>query len=336
MVSELRINSGAFLKLLTAFEPQGLDRATLMAAAELDPSHVNDKDARIPIERLHLLWELVLARVCRRDAALLGASRYAPSDYGLVGFVAMNCETLGEALAQAIRFLALWTDDPQIRLDDGTLSLVDRGTFADRPGLRLAIEATLAELVQAARTATGQPIAPLAVHLTHPAPPDTAPFEEFFGTRVSFGQPANAVRFSGEQLALKLPRAEPALGEFLRGLAHDALAKRPTRDPSPLDRARRLIAEELQSGVPELPAIARRLAVSERTLRRRLAEEQTSFRALLDETRGELARGYVTDPRIPLTEVAFLLGFSDPSAFHRAFRRWTGATPAEFRRRGHS
>src|SRR5262249_16896150 len=104
-------------------------------------------------------------------------------------------------------------------------------------------------------------------------------------------------------------------------------------DDSPLDRMRELIAEALQSGVPTLDQIAKKMATSERTLRRRLEAEGTSFRALLDETRARLARSYVSDRRMPLSEVAFLLGFPEPSAFHRAFKRWTETTPSAWRAR---
>jgi AraC-like DNA-binding protein len=93
------------------------------------------------------------------------------------------------------------------------------------------------------------------------------------------------------------------------------------------------VAEELSRGVPTVEDVARRMATSERTLRRRLEEGGSSFRELLDDTRERLARNYVRDRRMALSEVAFMLGFSEPSAFHRAFKRWTGTTPAAFRSR---
>lgn len=100
-----------------------------------------------------------------------------------------------------------------------------------------------------------------------------------------------------------------------------------------MERLRHLIAEALQNGVPELPALARSLGMSERSLRRRLDELGTSFRDVLDAVRKELALNHVKDRRLSLSEVAFLLGFSEPSTFHRAFKRWTGDTPAAFRAR---
>ena len=141
------------------------------------------------------------------------------------------------------------------------------------------------------------------------------------------------MRFALEQLGMELPKADPQLGALLARFAQDALARRSGQEPAPLDQVHQLIAEALQQGLPTLGQIARRMAVSERTLRRRLEEQGTTFRAVLDETRARISRSYVSDRRLPLSEVAFLLGFSEPSAFHRAFKRWTGSTPAAFRSR---
>jgi AraC-like DNA-binding protein len=116
-------------------------------------------------------------------------------------------------------------------------------------------------------------------------------------------------------------------------MANQALAKRAS-EPSPLDRIREIIAEELVRGEPSLERVAKRMATSGRTLRRRLEENGTTFRALLDAARADLARSYVQDRRISLSEVAFMIGFSEPSAFNRAFKRWTDTTPAAWRARG--
>jgi AraC-like DNA-binding protein len=326
------IASGAFRKLTTAIQEAGRDPASVLTEVGVDPALVADQDARIPLDRLHALWEAVLAIVPGADGAMLGAERYSPGDYGLVGFVAMNSPTLGEALRQAVRFLGLWTDDPGVELrEDGTLLVEYRTKFEDRLGVRFATEATHAEFLNAARLSTGQHIVPLEVRFEHIGPRDPAPHEAFFGCKVCFRADTTAMVFRQEDLALPLPKADAQLGEYLRSIAGQALAKRGGDDPSPLDRIRTLIAEELQRGVPGQEQVAKLLGMSERTLRRRLEEEGTSFREVLDETRAHLARSYVADQRIPLSEVAFLLGFSEPSAFHRAFKRWTGTTPSTFR-----
>jgi len=328
------IASGAARKLLEALSSAGVEPGALLAEVGLDAAVVADRDARVPIERLHALWDAALRRVPRLDGALFGAESYTPGDYGLVGFVAMNSATLGEAARHVVRYLGLWTDDPAVTLhDDGTLAFTYRTRFADGPGLRISTEAGPAEVLHGARLLTQRRLTAREVRFTHPAPVDTAAHDAFFGCRVRFGARDNVMVFHAEDLALPLPKADAQLGAFLRGMANEALHKREGVEPTPIDRIRQIIAEDLQQGVPSLDQVARRLSTTERTLRRRLDEQGTSFRELLDETRAELARSYVRDPRVPLAEVAFLLGFSEPSAFHRAFKRWTSATPAAFRAR---
>ena len=143
--------------------------------------------------------------------------------------------------------------------------------------------------------------------------------------------PDNALVLRPDDLPVPLPRGDAQLGAFLRGAASQALAKREVQPTSPLDQARAIIAEELARGAPTIEVVARRMATSTRTLRRRLDDSGTSFRELLDATRAELARTYVRDRRMPLAEVAFMLGFSEASTFHRAFKRWTKMTPAAWR-----
>jgi len=329
------ISSAALAKLIAALREAGLDPAPACAEAGFDPALCDDVDARVPVATLHALWESVLQRAPSVDAALLGARRYVPGDYGLVGFVCMNCGTLGEALTHAVRYLGLWTDEPGMRLEqNGTLEIFSRAAFADRPGLRCTTEAAAAEILQGARLVTQTPdLAPVEVRFAHPGPADRSAHEDFFGATVRFGGRRTLLRFAAAQLAAPLPRADAQLGTYLRGLANEALARRRPADPEPALTValRGLLADELQRGVPALGVLARRLALSERTLRRRLEQEGTTYRALLEQTRAALARGYVQDRRLPLSEVAFLLGFSEPSAFHRAFKRWTGATPSAYR-----
>jgi AraC-like DNA-binding protein len=327
------IASGAIEKLLNTVRAEGVDPGPLCAEAALDPAICEDRDARVSLHTLHALWEAALRRIPRHDLALLGAQRYLPGDYGLVGFVCMNAATLGEGCAQLARFLRLWTDDPGVELRaDGRLEVVYRTRFAERPGLRCATEASLAQLLHGARLVTQTALVPEEACFAHAGPPDTGAHEAFFGAPVRFSQPTTHLRLTAEQLAAPLPRADAQLGAFLRDLATAALAQEGAEEPL-VDQLRRAISEALRTGVPTLAQLAADMATSERTLRRRLGEHGWSFRALLDATRMDLARSYVKDRSIPLAEVAFLLGFSEPSAFHRAFKRWTAMTPRAFRQK---
>ncbi|CAN5924234.1 AraC family transcriptional regulator [soil metagenome] len=337
----LTIARGALLKMLVALHELGVDAeavrleaglpADVMNDASLPADVVNDAGGRIPIASLHAAWAAAGRRLCRSDAALLVARHYVPGDYGLVGFVAMNGATLADALAQIVRFGSLWTDDPVFALgEDGTLDCRCRTSSPCGPGVRYAHEAGLAELLSAARLVTQTRLSPREVHFAHPGPADPSAHEAFFGCPVRFDARETALLFLRETLALPLPKADAQLGAFLTEMATDALGRR-TRESSPPERIKEIIGEELRRCLPPLEQIARRLATSERTLRRRLEEEGTSFRTLLDETRAELAQSYVRDGKLSLSEVAFLVGFSETSAFNRAFKRWTGSPPSAWR-----
>jgi AraC-like DNA-binding protein len=332
--SEPTIASGALRKLFSFVREMGFDAEAVRERANVPREVLDDVDARVTISMLHDAWEAVAERIPRDDAALLTAKHYAPGDYGLVGFVAMACPTLDAALEQVVRYVGIWTEEPEFLYDDGVLRLEHRFARTDRVGLRRGTEAAFAEILNAARLLTQTPeLAPLAVVFEHPGPADPTAHEAFFGCPVRFGGAEHAMRFGPEALALEMPQVDPQLGEFLRARANEALRARGGNPASPLHRIREILAEELQRGVPTLPQIARRLATSERTLRRRLEEEGTSFREILDETRSRVAQKYVRDGSVSLAEVAFLVGFSETSAFNRAFKRWTGASPSAWRER---
>ena len=320
---------GALKKLMDAAIARGVDAGDLARAAAVPPELLNDPDARAPIASLHAVWNVLLASDVEVD---FEAPAYAPGDYGIVGFVVMNSTTLSEGLDHLVRYIGLWTDDPAFQREGSTIRFAYRGAFDDSPGQRAATESGPIEIIQGARLLTQRRVAPREVRFAHPAPPYAARLDAFFDAPVRFDAEDHAIVFRDEDLALPLVRADAQLGAFLRGIAESALEKRVDSD-SPLDAVRRIIAEELQRGVPSIDVVAARMATTERTLRRRLEESGTTFRDLLDTTRAELARSYVRDARMPLAEVAFMLGFSEPSAFHRAFKRWTSTTPAAFRAR---
>jgi AraC-like DNA-binding protein len=150
--------------------------------------------------------------------------------------------------------------------------------------------------------------------------------EAALGCPVRFGAPETRAVLRREPLERPLPRHDPALFAYLERHAQAVLASIPS-EGGVVERVSRLITENLRHGEPAQSEVARKLALSERTLQRRLREADTSFAAILDAVRRQLAQLYLAEPTLGLHEVAFLLGYSEPSAFHRAFRRWTGKTP---------
>jgi AraC-like DNA-binding protein len=204
---------------------------------------------------------------------------------------------------------------------------------------RHAAEFTLAALLVISRQLSGQPLAVGEVAFSHPAPAaaTVALLAAVFGTTPRFGAPANALELDRAELERPLPAADATLSRIIERHAEALLAARPEPRAAMGQRVRHALVGLLGQGDGErevsLAAIARRLGTSERSLQRHLADEGITFDALYEELRRELAVRYLADRSMAIAEVAYLLGYSEPSAFHRAFKRWTGATPAEARRR---
>jgi AraC-like DNA-binding protein len=186
--------------------------------------------------------------------------------------------------------------------------------------------------LQVARTLTGMTVAPQSVAIAAPRPARTDELERFFAAPLRFDAPLSALTLSSEQLALPMRKADPALLAVLTRHAEEILARLPAAPGRWIDQVRRALVESFRAGDPDLAGVARRFAVTPRTLQRRLREEGSSFQTLLDDARHDLALSYLRDPRRTTSEVAHLLGFHEASAFYRAFHRWTGLTPAAFRR----
>ena len=160
--------------------------------------------------------------------------------------------------------------------------------------------------------------------------PGPQPFERFFDGPVRFGARQDVILLRSDVLKLPLVESTPELGAEFEAYAA-ALVGRMTSQPSLVERVRKEIAEGLLIGSANEGAVAQRLAMTVRTMHRRLDEAGTSFRKIRDELLRERAEGLLRERRVPIAEVSYLLGYGEPSNFHRAFRRWTGVTPAEWR-----
>jgi AraC-like DNA-binding protein len=289
-------------------------------------------EARIPHGRFVDLWEALIRSV--RDPALpiRVIECVTTNDYDVIGFSCMTRATLGEGLSQAVRFARIWSDSSRwdLRIDERTATLELQIAEPQRLGVRCGSESALAEMIHGGRLLTGLRYAPVAVRFRHPRPPDASAHERFFSAPIEWSAPRTEVAIDAKLLAQPLLKADPGLAAYFERHAAALLEK--CAEPEGMEyRLRSALAAELPRGVPTLETIAPRLGMSTRTLRRRLQEAETTFREVLDQTRCELAKRYLADPQLPVGAVGFMVGFSEPSAFHRAFKRWTGVTPAAFR-----
>lgn len=280
-------------------------------------------------------WQAMLTRVQALEArpalGLRIAAGIGPRHFGVVGYAALACATLGEALLRLERYhVSVYDVNPAVvrHLPDGIS--IEWGVARGRPGA-LVDETAIASLVQLARDMTGRWWPVDEVSFVNPRPQDVRPYEDFFGGLVRFGAPVTRLLFSAEHLALPLRKSDPALLALMDRQAEELLA-RVAAVPAEVEAWRRTLVVLIREGRPSLAELARAHHLSPRSLQRRLAERGLGFQRLLDDTRQHLAESYLRQPGLELAEIALLLGFSEQSAFTRAFRQWVGQAPAQWRK----
>jgi AraC-like DNA-binding protein len=249
-----------------------------------------------------------------------------------VGYAWLSSATLGEAARRLARYFRVLTDVWSLQIDEsasGTRMSFVFAAASRHPSLWLH-DWLVAGFVRLCRITYGEAFTPLEVALVRSLPENIEPFGEWFRCPIVWSAGGPSLLCRREDLAQPLPTGNPDIALANERVALEYLER--------LDRAdivaqvRRRILELLPSGPPTQMEIARALALSPRTLHRRLAEAKTSFAELLDETRRELAAGYLRRTDYSIAEVAYLVGFAEVSSFNRAFRRWTGKSPSAVRR----
>jgi AraC-like DNA-binding protein len=248
-----------------------------------------------------------------------------------VHFYAMvSSPTLGAAFERVCRYQRLIHETSQVLLEkSGDRALLSHRLPGGMAAPRQTAELLLAAWVRAGRVATRTRWSPAEVRFAHKAPRDSRDHERFFGAPLRFATGENALVLPAALLDMPCRRTDPSLLSLLDRYAADRLSV--PQAATFADRARAALSEELQAGNVTAQSVAARLGVSIRTLHRSLAAEGTSYGRLIDQLRLDIAERHLIDDRMSVAEVAFLVGFSEISAFHRAFKRWTGRTPVTFR-----
>ncbi len=254
-------------------------------------------------------------------------------DYGAFGLAFKSALELGGSYRRVERYGRVVTSASNFRLVEGgetSLLSVIPG-LPDRPGLRLTNELALSAALALSREVGRRPFDPIAVHLTLAAPRDPAPFREHFACPLHFDAEEDALEVTNDQLRAPNRLGDASISRFFDLHLDRALDDLPVPD-SLVPRIRAEISTALSEGVPTLDTISRRLAMSGRTLQRRLAEEDIRYQDIVSEARRGLAKRLLRASDCSLAEVAFLTGFADQSSFGRAFKRWFGRTPRAYRR----
>jgi AraC-like DNA-binding protein len=304
----------------------------LLREHAIDRSLVNDPEARIPFRKYAAIFEAA-AEISGDDCfGLHLGAKAEPQMFDVLGYAVMSCPTLEAALNTACRYTRL-LDGGEMRLDvdDDFARLHFRITEPEVGPCRQVTEDKGAHLSQVVRAIASNEWHPVEVRFKHPAPTDSAEHRRFFRCPVLFGQARNALSFDAALLKDSLATADERLLHIMVRVIEKALCELPDPDEF-LHAVRKIVVDNLPHGATSLADIARRLGMSSRTLQRRCADYGVTYHRLLNQTRHRLSLSYLRRPELAISEIAFLLGYTDVSAFSRAFVRWTALTPGDYRR----
>ena len=326
------IQAKAVEKIVRAAAVRGVAARDLYQAAKLNPEGLDDPDRRIPFAQVVALYEQG-ARLTNDDAFGLHVGETVdPKAFDVLGYSVINSSTLGESFDRVVRYGFIWTNGSYFSIDQTPPLTRIVYIYLDESitERRHDAEMTFAALASLSRTVTNSDLSPTRVTFQHDRPPDTREHQRIFKCPVDFNATSNQYFVESAALALPIVKADPGLGAVLDRHAEGLIAKYPRNDTL-VERVRTMIKDELRGGNASLERIADSLSMSGRTLQRKLREHGTSHQELLDQMRRDLAMRYLQEPEMAICEVAYLLGFSESSALHRAFKRWTGKTPSQFR-----
>ena len=308
--------------------------ARLSGVSAFSADALADPDGRVPASLLLRLWEVLPSRCSDESFGFWLAEQLQAPPLSLASWVISSSPTLGEGFTRSLRYQRLLHDEARSELTVSASEACYRHQIGTPPfrAPSAAIEFGFLSFLHLARRITGQQVVPLRVRFQHAAPRNVIRHQASFGPGLSFGAEVDELVLARASLDLPLLGGDPTLSQIVEAHAAAALARLPAQNDVSA-RVRAQIGDLLRQGTPSVEAVCQRLRVSRRTLQRQLSAAGSSFVSELDQARQQLAFRYLADLRISLQETAFLLGFSEASAFHRAFLRWTGETPNAWRRR---
>jgi AraC-like DNA-binding protein len=322
------------LPVARALRLQGIDALDVLEEVGIDAAKTANPDWRIRHTDFNQLMNRCVELTGDESFGLQAAEQLQPQVLHALGLAWLASDTVYDGLRRLARFGKLVSTalDLQIR-EEGELVHIDLGRNVELENIAYANrDFGVGVVVRMSQLTLGEFLAPVRVAIERPVPEDPSRWEYMLATHVAFDTTATTVSWSRVDIMEPLVTGDPALArvndEQTQAYLDSFLAQTTSREV--VDK----IIEQLPDGPPSQQQIASSLHISNRTLQRKLKDEGTSFMDLLQDTRLQLARKYLRQPNRSVVETSYLLGFSEPSTFSRAFKRWTGVAPAEFRDSG--
>lgn len=315
-------------------QSHGINPRAVLSAADMAQIEGADSFARFSLER----WDAAMARA----EELLGdpelplrlAEQIKPWSLGLLGFMMLTCRVLGEVGTVVAHFENPVNDVSRVWFEDGTTKYVMRLKPNTLGGSRRLMLLAAGSWAWQSRWLTGRHDLVFDASFDIPPPPDLSAYHRSFGGSLSFGSSGCWVEGDRSYLQLPVLQADPGIHHILRLQALEKLKYLVDSNRSLLARLERLVQDGLEQGSISLEELADQIGLSPRTLQNRLHAYGVNFRSLVDGVRRAQAERYLRDESRSLIEIAMQLGFTTQASFQHAFKRWTGSTPGEFRRRG--
>jgi AraC-like DNA-binding protein len=316
--------------LLRTLAERGIDGRALAAGAGIGPSALDDPDTRIPLDASTRLWAAAVEVTGEPGLGLEVSRHVRPGTFHTLGHAVLTSATWRDALERIARFSRVTADMAVATIEeaDGDVTLVLRWRDpAARPSDE-SIDAVLASIVRTARFLLDRSVTPSAVAFERAEPNDRSAFDRVFRCPIRWAAPEVRLSFDAETAERRVSGGNPEIAR----LHDDVTAAYLERlEPDTTTRqVRRVLPNLLPAGEPSVGAVARALTTSSRTLQRQLRDEGTSFREVLRDVRRDLAIDYLRGGEHSITEITYLLGFSETPTFSRAFKQWTGMAPSRY------
>jgi AraC-like DNA-binding protein len=317
---------------LQSVRARDLNADELLANVGLSSSLLQMPQARVSAKHYGALWRTIALAL---DDEFFGqdSRRMKAGSFAMLCHSVLGCKTLGQALERSLRFYALILDDisGSLMRDAKEARIVLHERVAGAGQRVFAHELLLLLLYGVSCWLVGRRIPILRTEFSYAEPVHSAEYRLMFCADLSFDKPNTAIAFDASYLGLPVVQNENSVKEFLRTAPESILVK--YKNGSSLSaRVRRRLRQFLPGEVPDFEGLADELNMTPATMRRRLHEEGESYQSIKDQLRRDLAISYLSHSSRSVMDIALELGFSERSAFHRAFRKWTGASPGEFRR----
>ena len=321
--------------IVEQIERRGGDIDSIFGNTGVSPAMAGSPTLPIKLACFCRIFEEAARQTGDGNFGLWFGNQFRPHDLGLWGYLAVSSPTLGVALRNIIDTFPFHQQHSLLRLaprNDGLLMLQYQ---IRAPGIverRQDADLSLGMFLNIFRECLGRGWTPEAVYFEHPRPLDAEQHEAAFGAPACFSQPANALVFRPDVLKQPMPRRDPKMMAMMRACL-EALGSKADEFEPLTDRVRMAVRTRLPDGWPSLEAISEDLRLSPAGIQRELARIGLTYKGLVQAVRRELALSYLRQRHLPLSEIAFLLGYSELSAFSRAMRRWTGRSPKSVRNR---